>query len=379
MSVRRSSASAAPVPTPSAGDAKAPEPDRPGFFRRHKRVAVGLIGAVATIGFVYYVVPRIAGLGPTLRRLRSGDKWWLALGVLLETVSIAGQVVLFRGVFSEPQNRIGRKVSYQITMAGGVATKLLATAGAGGVALTVWALKASGLSAAAVGTGMVCFEILTYGVYMVALALVGFGLWIGVFAGPAPIGLTLVPALFGSAVIIIVVSMLFVEQPVENYLVRRADRSSGRMQRWWRQAAALPRSVRGGLRAALCMVKSRDRSLLGVLAAWAFDIGALWAGFRAFGYAPPGAVLVMGYYVGTLANTLPLPGGIGGVEGGMIGAFLAFGVNGSLAVLAVLAYRTISYWLPTGPGAVAYFQLRHTVGDWRGSDHAAAEASPNSR
>jgi uncharacterized membrane protein YbhN (UPF0104 family) len=54
----------------------------------------------------------------------------------------------------------------------------------------------------------------------------------------------------------------------------------------------------------------------------------------------------MSYYVGMLANTLPLPGGIGGVEGGLIGASLAFGVNPSLAVLAVLAYRTISYCRP---------------------------------
>jgi uncharacterized protein (TIRG00374 family) len=82
------------------------------------------------------------------------------------------------------------------------------------------------------------------------------------------------------------------------------------------------------------------------VAAWGFDIGTLWACFHAFGPSPPGAVLVMGYYVGTLADALPLPGGIGGVEGGLIGAFLAFGVKGSLAVLAVLAYRTISYWLP---------------------------------
>ena len=57
-----------------------------------------------------------------------------------------------------------------------------------------------------------------------------------------------------------------------------------------------------------------------------------------------------GYYIGTLGNALPVPGGIGGVEGGMIGAFLGFGLKGSLATLAVLGYRTISYWLPTGPG-----------------------------
>jgi uncharacterized protein (TIRG00374 family) len=133
-------------------------------------------------------------------------------------------------------------------------------------------------------------------------------------------------------------------------------------------AAALPRTLRGGLDKAFAMLRRRDPSLLGVLAAWGFDIAALWASFRAFGHSPPGGVLVMGYYVGTLGNALPLPGGIGGVEGGMIGSFLALGVNGSLTVIAVLAYRTISYWLPTIPGGIAYVQLRHTVGSWHAAD-----------
>jgi uncharacterized protein (TIRG00374 family) len=119
------------------------------------------------------------------------------------------------------------------------------------------------------------------------------------------------------------------------------------------------------------MVGRRDLSLLWAPAAWGFDIGALWAAFHAFGQPPPAAVLVMGYYVGTLANTLPLPGGIGAVEGGMIGAFLAFGVNGSLSVLAVLGYRTISYWLPTVPGVIAYFQLRRRLRGSTDGDPAA--------
>jgi uncharacterized protein (TIRG00374 family) len=65
---------------------------------------------------------------------------------------------------------------------------------------------------------------------------------------------------------------------------------------------------------------------------------------------------------------LPLPGGIGGVDGGMIGAFTAFGVNVELSVVAVLAYRAFAFWLPTLPGAVAYFQLRRTVQRWRRHD-----------
>jgi uncharacterized protein (TIRG00374 family) len=318
----------------------------------------GAVGALVAIGFVYVVLPRIVGLGPTLRLLRHGDVWWLVGGVGLEALSYVGAIVLFRGVFTMVKHRLDFGASANITMAGAAATKLVATAGAGGIALQVWALRSSGFSSAEVADGMVCYEILTYGIYMGAMAIAGFGLWLGIFSGPAPIGLTLIPAIFATAVIAIVLSMLFVDEPAERFLMRRAEHSKGRAAEHWRRAAAWPRALHAGLLRALDMVKRRDRSLLGGLAAWGFDIAVLWASFRAFGHSPSGAVLVMSYYVGTLANVLPFPGGIGGVEGGMIGAFLAFGVGRHIAVLAVLAYRTISYWLPALPGAIAYWRLR---------------------
>lgn len=68
---------------------------------------------------------------------RSAEPKWLGLGVVLEALSLGGYVALFRTVFSCHGARIGWKASYQITMAGVVATKLFAAAGAGGVALTV--------------------------------------------------------------------------------------------------------------------------------------------------------------------------------------------------------------------------------------------------
>jgi len=49
---------------------------------------------------------------------------------------------------------------------------------------------------------------------------------------------------------------------------------------------------------------------------WGFDIATLWASFHAFGQAPPFSVLVMAYFIGMFGNLLPLPGGIGGVDGG---------------------------------------------------------------
>jgi uncharacterized protein (TIRG00374 family) len=72
----------------------------------------------------------------------------------------------------------------------------------------------------------------------------------------------------------------------------------------------------------------------------------------------------MAYFVGMLGNLLPLPGGIGGVDGGMIGAFAAFDVNAGLAIVAVLVYRAFAFWLPTLPGGIAYLQLRRTVSRW---------------
>ena len=64
------------------------------------------------------------------------------------------------------------------------------------------------------------------------------------------------------------------------------------------------------------------------------------------------------YLVGMLATTLPLPGGVGGVDGGMVAALIAFGVEPELALIAVLAYRGFAFWLPIAPGAVAYLAWR---------------------
>jgi uncharacterized protein (TIRG00374 family) len=125
-----------------------------------------------------------------------------------------------------------------------------------------------------------------------------------------------------------------------------------------------PASFSAGLREAMTHVRERDPALLGAVLYWAFNIAVLWACFNAFGEAPPWPVIIQAYFVGFLGNLLPLPGGVGGVDGGMIGAFLAFGVDAPLVVPAVLAYRVFTFWLPTIPGAVAYFQLRRTVARW---------------
>jgi hypothetical protein len=123
-----------------------------------------------------------------------------------------------------------------------------------------------------------------------------------------------------------------------------------------------------GVRDARRLVRSGNPGLAGAAMWWGFDIAVLGACFAAFGDVPPVAVLVVAYFTGTLANTLPLPGGIGGVEGGMVGAFVAFGVDAEVALLAVIAYRGFAFWLPIVPGVVSYLTLRRTVASWAAED-----------
>lgn len=202
-----------------------------------------VVGAVLAAGFVFFVVPRIVGLGPTLKRLRGGGIGRLALGVGLEAFSMLGDIVMFRGAFAAHGTPIGWRPTADIPMAGAAATKLLAAAGSGGIALTVWTLRGWGLSAAEVAGGLACYLLLTYAVYLLALAGAGFGLWLGLFPGPAPVGLTLIPAIVAAAAILVVLSMLHLDAPTERLLERRAERSTGRTADTWRRAATLPRTI----------------------------------------------------------------------------------------------------------------------------------------
>src|SRR5918998_1089415 len=150
---------------------------------------------------LFFVLPQIAGLDDTWNRLRDGDVWWL-LGAFVFTVcSFGGYVALFQGVYVRAGSRIDLRASYQITMAGLAATRVFAAGGAGGVALTAWALRRSGMGRRAVADSTVAFLVLTYMVYMLALILVGVGLRAGILEGPAPFAITVVPAIFGFVVI----------------------------------------------------------------------------------------------------------------------------------------------------------------------------------
>jgi uncharacterized protein (TIRG00374 family) len=328
-----------------------------------RRLLASALFVVSVIAFLYFVLPKLVGFKDTWDRIQHGDPWWLGLGALLEVCSFGGYIMLFRAVFARGVSRIDWRASYEITMSGLAATRLFAAAGAGGVALTAWALRRAGFEPRVAACRLIAFMVLLYAVYMATLVICGLGLYAGIIPGRHPFAITVVPAIFGAAVIAVFLAISLIPGNFDRF-VRRSTGTGwpAKVATWLATASATTGS---GVRTAIDLVRSRDPFLLGAVAWWGFDIAVLWACFHAFGAAPSVGVVVMSYFVGMLGNVLPLPGGIGGVDGGMIGAFTAFGVHVQLAIVAVLAYRVFAFWLPTLPGAVAYLQLRRTVQRWR--------------
>jgi uncharacterized membrane protein YbhN (UPF0104 family) len=337
-----------------------------GSFTR-RNIVVAVLFVVAALVGLYFVVPKLAGLNQTWGRLKHGNPWWLAIAAGLEMFSVASYAVLFRTVFARGFPRLDWRASIQIPLAGIAGIRLLAAAGAGGVAVTVWALRRVGMTPRVIACRMAANYAVQYSLYLLALVVCGLGLWLGVFGEQGPVAITLVPAVFGAVALALGAAMGLVPGDFERRLEHLATHS-GRIGRIAARFATLPATLGSGVRTAIMLIRERRLGLLGAVGYWGFDIAVLGASFRAFGTVVPVPVLVMGYFVGTLGSLLPLPGGIGGIEGGMIGAFAAFGVPANHALVAVLSYSAIAFWLPALPGVVGYLALRSTVRSWRDAD-----------
>ena len=70
---------------------------------------------------------------------------------------------------------------------------------------------------------------------------------------------------------------------------------------------------------------------------------------------------MLAYFVGQVANTIPIPGA---ASGGMVALLLALGVEADLAIASVLAYRSVAIWLPAPMGLLALGGLRQTFSRW---------------
>jgi uncharacterized protein (TIRG00374 family) len=368
--------SGAPPEEPFVDHEATDDEEMPRIALSRNQVLVFVIFIASAIAFFYLVIPQIVGLKDTWHRIQHGDALWLVLAGLLELASFGGYIGLLRVIClhgDQGHRRIGWRVSYQITMAGVAATRLFAAAGAGGIALTAWALRRSGMAPRTIAVRLVAMNVLLYGAYMGAVIVTGTLLWFGILHGGTSFALTLLPALIALAVLLGIGSMALLPTDAERRFEGWAA-GTGRMQKVGALLVKVPAAASAGVREAIAIVRDSPSAVWSTVIRWGFDIATLWACFHAFGAeTPPIGVIILAYFLGTMGNLLPLPGGVGGVEGGMIGAFVAFDVSFGLATVAVLSYRAFSFWLPTIPGAIAYVQLRGTVKRWRATDAHARE------
>ena len=59
-----------------------------------------------------------------------------------------------------------------------------------------------------------------------------------------------------------------------------------------------------------------------------------------------------------MANTLPIPAGIGVLDAGLTGALARYGVAPAHAAAAVIVYHAIALWVPGLGELCAYLRLR---------------------
>jgi uncharacterized membrane protein YbhN (UPF0104 family) len=328
---------------------------------RRRLIELAVVAAVVVLAVL--VGP---GLGDLRARLAHASAGWVGLAVACEVLSALSYVLIFRAVFCRLMNW---RLSYQIAMAEQAANSVLSVSGAGGLALGAWALRRGGMSTEHIARRSVAFFFLT-SLFNVGLVMVFALLYlIGVLqSDPNPILTYLAGGAALAATVIVLSLPAVLARGAPDW---RPAEGSGKIH------AALHfvrYSLGQGIRDAVLLLRKRSVGVLvGGFGFVAFDLAVLGFSFKALGYSPPLGVLGLGYLIGLLGSNIPIPGGIGGVDGGLIGVFALYHQPLAVTTGAVLVYHAIAIWVPALLGSVAFVQLRHTLAD---EAQAAAMCAP---
>jgi uncharacterized membrane protein YbhN (UPF0104 family) len=326
---------------PSAADL--PSEFQPRSLRRR------LLQAMAALGALILIFVLAPGLGDVRDKLEGADPAWLALGVGLEGLSFGSYLLMFGPIFCTGLTR--RRV-WQIGGSELAMGSIIPASGAGGLALGAWVLHRGGMGGRRIARRSVAFFIIKSGVNFLAVAVLGVAMALGV-GPPRSLALTVLPAALATLVIGVVAALPFIgagEEPASD---------ASKIRRWTTETR---RAVVHGIAEAGQILRSGElRVVAGSIGYWAFDNAVLWATFHAFGLSPAITVVLMGYLIGQLGGLLPIPGGIGGITGGLIGTLVVYGTPAAGTAAAVLAYQLILFWLPLIVGGIAFAALRRDM------------------
>jgi len=355
-------------------DAEGIEQRGAALLQNRRQLFMLALAVVLMVVAIYVVFPKLVGVSDAIGKLGDATWYWVVVAVAFNAVRFLSYTSLFSGVLSGTEEdivnrRLDLRASYQITMAGFAATILFSAGGAGGVALTYWALRRAGMERRRAACRMVAFMVLLYTIYLFALVLFGILVRTGVLSGEDPLAGTIVPAAIAAGVLLILGLVALVPGDFERRL------ATVRRRRRLQTLATGPATLATGVRTAIAYLRHPWQSanaIGGALGWWAGNIGILWASFHAFSVSVPFGVVVQGYFLGMVANLAPSPAaGVGTVDAGLIGAFVLFGIPAGTVFPAILVFRLIAFWLPIPAGVLAYLQLRGTVQQWSEEDRRA--------
>jgi uncharacterized protein (TIRG00374 family) len=329
----------------AATGASPAEPLPDSFDTRHLRAR--LLELAVLLAAVVLLVVFGPGLGELRTQFSEASPWWLLAAAVFEVLSALSYVVIFRAVFCP---KMTWRLSYQIGMSEQAANSLLPAGGAGGLALGAWALHRGGMSSEHIGRRTVAFFLLTS--IANVWTLIAFAALFAVSAihGDRSPALTYGFAAAGLLATAVTLALPVVVEPHGD------AEKPGRIRSAIRRARA---AVASGIRDSVVLLR-RDSVpvLVGSFGYMGFDIAVLGAAFLAIGHGQPIGVLVIAYLIGQLGGLIPVPGGIGGTEGGLIGTFALYHTPLAAATAAVLIYRVFELWVPALLGTIAFVQLR---------------------
>ena len=313
-----------------------------------RRLRNSLISLAVFFGIVVLLLLAVPGLRTAAEKIADADPAWVAGGIGFELLSCVGYVVLFDLVFEG----IGRSLATRLSLSELAVNSVVSISGLAGLALGAWVLRERGFSVGGIARRTVLIFVLTSAVGAAAVVVIGVPMWLGVLPGSTDPLLTLLPACIAAATIAATIA-------AGRWAGRRAERPG---ESGTRTAIALV-AVSSGVEDALREIVRHDWRLLGAVGYWLFDVLTLFAALAAFGNVASFWVVAMAYLIGLIANSLPVPGGFGVVEGGLVGMLDLFhAAPGTTVVAAVVVYRAISLWVPALLGSVAFLSLRREIG-----------------
>lgn len=314
-----------------------------GSPRRKRAVAITVLGIIGA----YAVGLALVGIDESLALLTRVALWPLVGALALQAMVIVLWSTVYRASAAAVGTPVGRWPGLQVSMPAFTLSHTLPGGGWAGNALAIRRLTVLGLD----GPAALAAAALASTISMTAVGALGaLGIVLAFLAGDLPTMAVLI-ALPVLAVLVVAVAAVVA--------ALRSPTAGDRVVRAVGRVAPPLRSRVDGWRDSLREVTEDPPSSaqLGTIIAWALlkwgaDIASLALVFVAVGTTPRVTALLVGFGVTQLATAVPVtPGGVGFVEGGMVGAFVALGYPASTATTIVILYRVISTWIPAIAGA----------------------------